>query len=192
MKRNILNTVPVFFFFVFSFFSLSADNVNWITPVSDADFLGRWESRFSMDIPQFPGIAMPRTGVDVAFNLEYTKPAAGGMFLYNMVFDMERFLDALLSVPEMKMLGMTKDTVWDLMLSDADFSDGEFSEYDVVIKRYYISVTQTETAEEFFEDSSKGEVFISEDRRQMKLVFFEPVTLGLGDAGFSEVILHKR
>jgi hypothetical protein len=192
MKRNSLNIALAIFLFAFSF-PLNADNVNWITPVSDEDFLGRWEGRFSMDIPQLPGVNIPRTGVDVVFNIEYTKtPAAGGIFLINWAFDMERFLDALLSTPEMKALGLSKNALWDLMIADINVDSGEFAKYDITVKRYTVSMTETETTEEFMEDTSGGEVLISEDRTQIKLVFNERITLGFGDEGFSEVILHRR
>jgi hypothetical protein len=185
MKKNILAVLFVIFFICGLAQSAGADETIWREVTSNDDIVGEWEGKFSIPVPANTENLFPETSFDMTMLMEYVK---GKSLNLTLTMDMDRFLTDMLSIPEVKNMGLSKDALWEMfiitMVSDNRIKVG---------KKYYIQFFMSEEADEFLFDSSKGEVLIDDSKSKIKLVFYEGLSFGfLDEEEITEIILTKK
>ena len=165
------------------------DIVNWHEPESDDDFVGIWVGHIVMQIPGNSEASMPESSLDVSFFLEYTKDT--GNLKVNIRMDVDRLLTDWSNEPLIKQYGLTKDALWELFF--AEIISGDEAE-NITMEKYYVSynISVSGGVDALNYESSFGQVLFNDDKTKIKLIFYDGLSLGLGDEGFSEIILDKQ
>lgn len=158
--------------------------VSWKTITEADEFIGKWEGSINVAIPEDKEGQIPKSSIEVSIFLEYIKNTEE--INSGMKVDMNKFLTDWLKIDEIKQAGITKDQLW-------DFLSEEFHNHDSIEVggRYFITADLSGTADSFLHDDT-GDFYISESRTQLKIVFHEVVKFGIGDAGFTEIVLSKK
>ena len=170
-----------------------AQDAQWRKVESDNDIAGRWESEFTMNIPANKDDMIPETSFSVYMLLDYVKAAANkaSAFKVTLKMDIEKFLIDYANMPELRMIGLSKDSLWEIFI-DGMKSALESSGEQVIVEKYYLSYTVSASIDEFLDDSARGQIFINKEKTKMKLIFNEPLSLGLNDEEIREIILTKK
>jgi hypothetical protein len=190
MKKKIFN---IFLFISFCFTAaLAGADESWQLLENVNDLVGRWEGNVTMNIPENPAEMIPKSSMDVRAIFEYSKNtrARNTDYSFFMNIDFEKFLNDFMKFPELKVLGVSKDDIWD-MFSIIFSSMDELSDYNVVVKKYYFEFNYNGIIDELLNDSEQGQIFLNKAKNQMKWLFNSAVSLNLGDEGFMELILYK-
>ena len=193
--KNIRSGILAFFlgiiFLVIIHNVAANENINWNEAESDDDFVGVWESDIVLHVPKSEAF-MPESSFNINFTLEYKKPAgfAGNNFKLGIKMDLDKFLNDWTNEPIIRILGFSKDDLWALFLGEMNSGIGI---ENLTIEKYFISYSISDRIESFASDDSIGNIFINDEKTKIKLILGEDViTLGLGDMGFSEIILDKK
>jgi len=196
MKKNIRSGIlPFLLGIIFLLISQNVtanENINWKEAESDDDFVGVWESDIVLHIPKSEETFMPESSFNITFTLDYRKPAgfAGNNFKLSIKMDLGKFLTDWTNEPFIRMLGFSKDDLWALFLGEINSGTGI---ENITIEKYFISYSLSERIESFANDESIGSIFINDDKTKIKLILGDDViTLGLGDMGFSEIIMDRK
>lgn len=165
----------------------STKEIRWIDIRSIADCVGEWEGFASIPVPEDRKTHMPEFAMEFSIELEYQKGAkrVNG----SMIMKLDNFLDALFN-EEIRREGYTKDELWEIMAEE--FTSDESMMLFEIGRDYCIIQDLSDDANAFFEGDSAGKFQIAETGDQMKLMFYEPLTLGLGDSGLTEIILTRK
>ena len=177
---------------IFSVCYLFADD-NWRTVENASDIIGRWEGSMIVPLPSGSIDEMlPDSSMDVIFAADFSRTANANrlLFAFEIVVDLDKFLDDLLRIPEVKILGISRDTFWELFA--AELSSFSIPDLDIVVKKYSIGFMMSEEVEDSSMDFSQGYMLINNERTMIKLIFEEELSFGLGDEGFRELVMHKR
>ena len=196
MKKVLLG-ITIFCFIITGVFAQT-----WRVPVSDDDFIGRWEGSFIMDIPANPDELMPKTSIDGSMIIEYLKrdTAAMSNLYFSFKLDMEKFMDDFLNLSEVRMLGLDKEVLWEIfstevasLLSIEDEFEAVIEEYSIGIKMNIIDIYDFYNQPFDQTDIAFGSILINEANNIMRWTFSEGngFTLGLGDKEIREINLHK-
>jgi hypothetical protein len=185
MKKTVLNIIVISL--VASFFIGCATQGNraevWRDTETPNDFIGKWEGSVVQIIPKNDDNFMPETTIEITISLEYLQDAerVNG----NMKVDFVRFLTDWSDVGVIKSSGMTKESLWEILT-------GEFGKNEEITVggEYFITQDLSGDVDAMFSDGSKLQINGAGNR--LKLIFPEAVSFGLGDSGFSEVILNKK
>jgi hypothetical protein len=170
--------------------SIAGAQANWqtINSASASDLEGRWEGSFTMNVPPDPAQMIPKSSIDINMSLFCTS----SNYLMSMVFNLEKFLDDLMNIPDVKGSGVTKELFWMIMAAAME-SQIDGTGLKISEGNYSMSISMTGNINELLsEENPQGEVFINDNRNIIRLVFNEKMTLGMGDEGISEIILHKK
>jgi hypothetical protein len=164
--------------------SAGADDTVWKEITSDDDIVGEWEGKFTLPIPENTRNLFPETSVAITMLMEYVKEKR-----LNLTFtmDLDRFLTDMLNMPEVKKMGLSKDSLWEMFMIIME-SDSRIK----IGKKYFIHFLLSEEVDEFLFDTSKGEVLIDDSKTKIKLVFYEGLSVGFGSEEILEIILYKR
>jgi hypothetical protein len=186
MKKTVLNIV-VLSLVAFSFFGCATQSNRadvWRDAESLDDFVGKWEGSVVLDIPENVEGAIPKTSLGVIISFEYIKdaPRVNG----SMKMDFSQFLTDWLNMPAIKEAGMTKAILWGALAGEFE-KNPDFT----VGGEYFVMQDLSGDAGSFFSDES-GNVLINASKNKVKLIFFETLSFGLGDEGFTEIILDKK
>lgn len=183
MKKNIF--IAILFICCAAQNGTADDITVWKKTESIDDFIGKWEGYINIAIPRNTANAIPESSIEVGIYFEYIK--GSDEVNASMHLNLNKFLTDWSNVPEIKERGFTKDKLWAYFIDVLENADDRFS----VGGKYYLYYDISEKADEFF-FSDGGEMLVSETKNQVKLVFYEPVSFGLGDEGFTEIILNKE
>jgi hypothetical protein len=191
MKKKIFNMF-LLVSFCLTAVVVSADTENWRRFDSVNDLVGRWEGNLTVDIPEKLNEMVPKTSMDVRTIFEYSKNTMlqNTDFSLYMRIDFEKFLDDFLKFPEFKMLGLSKDVIWDVFAQNLSSMD-ELPDYNIVIKKYYFEINYDGRIDELVNDSSRGQIFLNSEKNQMKWLVNSAVALNLGNEDFMDLILYK-
>ncbi|MDR2596827.1 MAG: hypothetical protein LBC76_05835 [Treponema sp.] len=186
MKKLIL--IVTFFIFYTAQNGAADNNTIWKKAESVNDFAGKWEGNNNINIPENTANAIPESSIEVGIFFEYIK--GSDEVNANMKVNLDRFLIDWLNVPEIKGSGFTKDNLWEILINEFENNiiDDKFSIGD----EYYLNYDLSENADVFFFDNTDGDIFLNETGNQVKIVFNKPFSFGLGDEGFTEIILNKK
>lgn len=190
MKKKIFN---IFLLISFCFTAaLAGADENWRLLENVNDLAGRWEGNVTMDIHENLNEMIPKSSMDVKAVFEYSKntKARNTDYSFLMNIDFGKFLDDFMKFPELKILGVSKDDIWD-MFSIVFSSMDELSDYNVVVKKYYFEFNYNGLIDELINESDQGQIFLNKDKNQMKWLFNSPVSLNFGGEGFMELIMYK-
>jgi hypothetical protein len=189
MKKKILN---IFLFISFTAAVVNADNTDWRLLGNVDDLAGRWEGNVTMDIPENLNEMIPKSSMDVRAIFEYSKntKARDTDYSFFMNINFEKFLDDFMKFPEVRMNKKKKNDIWDMFALIFNSMD-EFSDYNIVVKKYYFEFNYNGKIDELVNGSAQGQIFLNGAKNQMKWLFNSAVSLNFGDEGFSDLILYK-
>ncbi|MDR2210817.1 MAG: hypothetical protein LBO65_05030 [Spirochaetaceae bacterium] len=163
----------------------NAQNEGW-RPVNPGDNLvGTWEGAKILVIPKNEEAFIPNSSLKVLFKLTCVRGEGGDDMTVLIDMDFDQLLKDWLAMPEVKESGFTKDQLWDLMVSQLQSVLPDVSFHDYALA-YEISTTAGSFS---LEDDS---LEINRRLNKLKVIFPEPVSLGLGDEGFQEIVLDKK
>jgi hypothetical protein len=190
MKKNIFN-IFLFVSFCFAAMGVSADE-NWRLFESVDDLAGKWEGNLTIDISENLNEMIPKSSMDITAIFEYSKNTRlqNTDYSFYMKIDFEKFLDDFIKIPEFKIPGLSKDAIWDVLALIFSSMD-EFSDYNIVVKKYYFEFNYNGKIDELVNDSSRGQIFLNKDKNQMKWFFDSAVSLNFGDEDSLDLILYK-
>jgi len=163
------------------------NNTIWKNAESINDFAGKWEGNNIIAIPQNTANAIPESSIEVGIFFEYIK--GSDKVNAGMEVNLDSFLTDWSNVPEIKGSGFSKDNLWETLINVLGIMlDDKFS----IGGKYYFNYDLSEKADVFFFNNTGGDILINETGNQIKMVFYETVSFGLGDEGFTEMILSKK
>jgi hypothetical protein len=157
----------------------------WKNAESVDDFIGKWEGSINILIPRDAANVIPKSSMEVSIYFEYIKGSdeVDGA----MKMDLNKFLTDMLNLSEVRRSGLTKDGLWEFFIDEFENMDNF-----TIGGKYYVNYDLSDRADTFFFDNTEGEILINETRDKVKLVFYEALSLGIGDEGFTEIMLYKR
>jgi hypothetical protein len=186
MKKTVLNIV-VLSLVAFSFFGCATQSNRadvWRDAESLDDYVGKWEGSVVLDIPENIEGAIPKTSLEVTISFEYLQGAA--RVSGSMKMDLAQFLTDWSNMGAIKSAGLSKDSLWVVLV-------GEFQKNPdfTVGGEYFVMQDLSGDVGSFFSDES-GKIQINGSGNQLKLIFSEALSFGMGDTGFTEIILDKK
>jgi hypothetical protein len=188
MKKAVFYII-IISLFAFCFFGCATQGNKagaevWRDVKSPNDIVGKWEGSIVQEIPENPDNFMPETSIEISISFEYIQGA--NMVNGIMKVDLAQFLTDWSNMGILKASGLTMDSLWEVLL-------GEFAKTDEIDVGgdYFVTKDLSDRPETFFADDA-GKLQINGSGNKMKLVFYEAVSFGLGDAGFSEILLDKK
>ncbi|MDR2662611.1 MAG: hypothetical protein LBC31_06400 [Treponema sp.] len=183
-KQGILRGGVFFLFFFILCAAGNAQNEGWRSIKTTDTLLGAWEGTETLRIPKNEAALIPDSSLPFTVRVVFAQEGESMTTTVFISFGFEQLLDDWIAMPQVREEGITKDQLWGLlvdqmqqMLPEAT-SQGysmtiEVSEYDEIF-----------TANEVLE--------INRRRNKLRLTFPEPVSLGLGDEGLSQIVLTKK
>ena len=154
----------------------------WNEIESIDDFIGRWEGSVVSYIPRNAENSMPESSIEISIVFEYAEGSE--KVDSTMKMDMDQLLTDMV-----KMLGTvsgyTKDSLWELM-------SAQFEEEITVGGKYFVLMDLSDDAKQYLANDAAGRFQINKSKDKVRLVYYEAVTFGLGDAGFKEIIFNKK
>ena len=154
----------------------------WNEIESIDDFIGKWEGSVISYIPRNAANSMPESSIEIGIVFEYID--GSDKVDSTMKMDMDKLLTDMV-----KMLGAvsgyTKDSLWELM---AEQFEGEVT----IGGKYFVLMDLSDDAKKYLTNDAAGKFQINKSRDKVRLVYYEAVTFGLGDAGFKEIVFNKK
>ena len=186
MKKSIY----VFIFFILYAAQISAadNNTIWKKAESINDFAGKWEGYNIVAIPRNTANAIPESSIEVGIFFEYMEGSDN--VNADMKVNLDKFMTDWSNVPEIKWSGFSKDNLWEVIINE--FEDNNIDDKFSISGKYYLNYDLSEKADVFFFDNTDGDILLNETGNQVKMVFNKPMSFGLGDEGFTEIILDKK
>lgn len=194
MKKKSLTALFAILASIFFCFTTvqAGDDGSWRQVNPYDDIIGKWEGTKTIAIKDED---MPESSLNMTLSFECIKHSNDSMSAtINMRIDLDKFLtDFLNSDPAMETLGIQKDDLWEQFLEAKPQFDNE---YTITTGKYYINM--------FIADSGKIAVgsnktaiddfnlWINADKSQIKIIYDEPFSFGLGDEGIKELILDRK
>jgi hypothetical protein len=155
----------------------------WQKAASPAELVGHWEGATDIAIPRNTEMELPQSHIDIVITLDYT--AGARQVTLTMKVDMDRFLSDWVALDAVKVLGVTKDSLWSLV--EQQFrAQGNFN-----TGKYFLAMDLSETPEKVLDPDAGVSIFTNPARNQLRLVFNETISFNLGDEGFREITLNK-
>jgi hypothetical protein len=191
LKRiNLLKSIFIFFVGLFLIGCATQNNQLdeaevWNEVESIDDFIGKWEGYAVSHIPSNADKGLPESSLEMSISFEYiegSKEVNGAIKV-----DMNRFLTDWVNMAGIKEAGFTKDILWKLLSEQFEKMEGI-----IISGRYYILNDISDSVDTFFENDSVGKFQINKSKNKAKLIYYEALSFGLGDAGFNEIIFNKR
>jgi hypothetical protein len=184
MKKNVFIVIVVSLV-AFCFIGCATQSNNtaievWRDVESGNDVVGKWEGSIIIDIPQNDEVFMPETSVEVTIFMEYIRDA--DIVNSYMKMDFARLLTDWSNMQTVKLAGLTKEDLWEAMV------EGLESEGVNIGGEYFVKQDLSDNVDTFFSDEA-GKLQINTSGNKLKLVFYEAVTMGLGDSGFTEITM---
>ena len=155
----------------------------WNPITSISTITGRWTGSLDMEIPQNEATGIPNSIMKFSIFMEYTPNNKDAII--EMQIDFDRFLNDWIKVPAMQEIKITKDQLWNMLKELLKNILEEDVSFD---NNYKMSYYMNSEANSF---SGSENFRISGDRTRIKLIFDDPVSFGLGDEGFTEMVLTK-
>jgi len=187
MKKSILNVIFVFFGYL-CFIGCATQNNRlgevWNEIESIDDFIGTWEGSVVSYIPRNAENSMPESSVEISIVFEYKDGSE--RVDSTMKVDMDRFLNDMVNMLG-AVSGYTKDGLWALLVQEF-----EKNETTTIGGKYFVFMDLSDDAREFLSNNAIGKFQINKNKSQVRFLYYEAVTFGLGDTGFKEIIFHKK
>ena len=187
MKKSFIGNFTILAAVLFIFCAVQSradDSTTWRNTENLDDFIGTWEGSKTVNIPKNNEEGIPESSLQVSIFFEYKKGSDN--VNVTMKMDLNRFLTDMSNMPELKWAGLNKDDLWEMLLSI--FENTEY----IAGGKYFFNYDLSDKADVFFFDNTGGEILLNDTKNRMKLVFYETVSLELGDEGFTEIILSKK
>jgi hypothetical protein len=187
MKKIVFNII-VFSLVAFCFIGCATQSNKtkaevWHDVKSLDEFIGKWEGSFVQNIPKNDENAMPKTSMEITIFFECIQ----GEEVVNgyMNVDFTQMLTDWSNMEMMKNAGVTIEFLWELITERL-----EGNEEINIGGEYFITQDLSGDVDTFFSEDS-GKFQINESGSKLKLVFNQAVSFGLGDSGFTEIVLNK-
>jgi hypothetical protein len=180
----------IIFFAAFFFFGSATQSTGmggdriWRDVQSPNDFIGKWEGSIIQDIPKDKDNIIPQSYMEITVSLEYIQNAqkVNGY----MKVDLGQFLTDWANMDVIKIAKITKDDLWEIIMWEFE----KFGEIEIG-GEYFVTQDLSDNPDTFFSDNA-GKLQIHESGKQLKILFFEALSFGLGDTVFTEIVLDKK
>ena len=157
----------------------------WNEIESIDDFIGTWEGSAVSYIPHSVEYSSPESAFEISIVFEYKDGSE--RVDCTMKVDMDRFLTDVVNMLGVAS-GYTKDSLWEFFVEEL-----ERTERATTDGKYFVLMDlSNDDAREFFLNNDTGKFQINNNKNQVKFLYYEVVTAGLGDTGFNEIIFHKK
>ncbi|MDR0562469.1 MAG: hypothetical protein LBG73_07245 [Spirochaetaceae bacterium] len=166
---------------VFLGFGYHAYTDTWVEATKN-DLNGTWEGSVNEPIPADPGRLRPQSSIAVTMRVTYKAPAQS--ITLTVRADMKQFVTDLSAMQTMKDRGFTKEWIWEAL--SREFTGSNFS-----VGAYNVTADISSSIDTFMAPDSST-IFIDKPKKKLKIMFHSPMTFGLGDYGFTEIILAKQ
>jgi hypothetical protein len=187
MKKTVFSFV-ILFLVAFCFIGCATQNVRtpaevWRDVESSNDFIGKWEGSVIQNIPKNDDNFMPETSMEIIISFEYEQDSERVNSIIKV--DFAQFLTDWSNMDLIKTAGLSKEYLWETLR-------GEFEKNDEVTVggEYFIMQDLSDDLDTFFSDGSKLQ--INESGNKIKVIFPQVISFGMGDSGFTEIILDKK
>ena len=188
MNRSLINNFLLTWFLLFGCMVQSinaSETESWIDIVSPNACIGKWEGQLTIFIPKDDANFIPESSIEISIFMEFIKGA--DVVNSNMKFDFDKFVTDWQHVEEIAEIGFTKDSLWELLADNFLETPGFVCGND-----YYVTYDLSDKTELFFLPDDNGKIQINKNGNKLKMVFNEILSFGLGDSGFSEIVLNKK
>ncbi|MDR2516723.1 MAG: hypothetical protein LBC88_05000 [Spirochaetaceae bacterium] len=145
---------------------------------------GKWTGNVTVMIPANPHQGIPATSF--AITLELAVEPGSTEAAMTLTVNFEQFLDDLAAQPEAQEQGLTKQVLWTML--GQGFTRFEFT----VTEDYRIIAAETEPVEDVIGGESVQSIEMSGDGTRLRYTLREPISFGIGDEGFKQIILNKN
>jgi hypothetical protein len=157
----------------------------WEPVTAVPQLAGHWEGSTEAGIPRNRELGLPKSSIAIMITLEYTHDDP--QIRITLTVDLDRFLTDWTKMDTIRDQGFTKDSLWALMV--AQF---EAQETLTVGGNYFIIADlSVQAADAIIAPDADMSMLINPSGTQLRLVFNEKVSFGLGDEGFQEMTLYK-
>jgi hypothetical protein len=156
----------------------------WTTVKTPAELVGAWEGAVNIPIPENEDAGLPDSSIEVEFSLEYFK--GGEELNCVMKVNMKRYVTDWAAGPNAQAQKLTRDDFWDILTKEFDGSGL------VVGGKYFVLMNLADTADNFISSDAGLTIVKNPEKNALKLIFGETISFGLGDEGFTEVVLDKK
>ncbi|GHV84431.1 hypothetical protein AGMMS50230_00390 [Spirochaetia bacterium] len=151
----------------------------WTEVQSLEELIGNWEGSQVLKVPKNAETGIPQSSLPVTISLNYV---SGNELTITIIMDLNQLLKDWSALPELQQQGITKDALWQSMLSELSRFGVDYSENYTITFRIPI-----EEAAVPGDDS----LTLNRNRTRLKITFPSAISLGLGDEGLAEIILSK-
>ncbi|MDR1307262.1 MAG: hypothetical protein LBK74_06790 [Treponema sp.] len=184
-RQGILRGGVFFLFFLILCAAGNAQNEGW-RPIQPADnLLGAWEGTDILAIPKNEEAFIPDSSLTVTIRLVYARTGEQKTTTLVVGMNFEQLLIDWLAMPQVKEQGITKDQLWGLLVDQM-----QVMLPGVTFQGYSLSFEMSQADEFFGADDDSLE--INRRRNKIRVTFPEPLSLGLGDEGLSQMVLTKK
>jgi hypothetical protein len=185
MKKTVF-TIIVISLVVFYFVGCATQSNRadvWRDAASPNDYIGRWEGSVVQKIPQNEENFMPETAMEITIFFEYKRGEAKANSY--MKIDLAQYLTDWSNMDIIMNLELKKESLWEILVEGFE-ETGEVT----VGGEYFVTEDISDNVYPVSSDMAKFQV--NESGNKMKLIFFQTVTVGMGETGFTEIILAKK
>jgi hypothetical protein len=158
----------------------------WTIIKSPGEITGVWRGRAESRIPA-DALAPNVPGIVLDYIMVAAYEAGAESVAMELFVGVSSLLDALLKVLPEEAGPMTKESLWLRIVEEVGAESGAESTED-----YYIKFSQKQPVEEFIASGENGQMLINQGGTKMRWVSPEPITLGLGDDGFKEMLFIRQ
>ena len=156
----------------------------WRRVKDGAAITGKWSGTVTVAIPENPEQGMPATSFLVT--MDFDIPAGSPTASITLTVNFEQFLDDLSAQPAAQAQGITKPALWGMM------AQGFTGSGATVTEDYRLIAVESGPVEEITGSDAVQSMEISADGTRLRYTLKEPVSFGIGDAGFKQLILIKN
>jgi len=162
-------------------------NDTWTKPTSANDITGIWEGNLSIGISRNPLAMIPESSIKLDVTLDCREAASrtNASVHFTARMDFNKFMDDFTNQPEIRLFGVTKEVLWEMLVS-------EMKDENITYGKYYLIFTQSEYVDEFFLENSNEQILLNNDKTKMLLNIDFDLSMGFGNDDNSEIILTKR
>ena len=189
MKRHIRNSL-IAIICILAFIGCASQEgkgevATWQDIKSLDQLVGKWEGSVNMQIPYDEENFMPESSIEISISIEYTEGSQE--IIGEMKIDFDKLLTDWVALgleagtPEEE---ISKDILWVALTEEFAESD----DFDIGGKYFLTGDLSGDADEALSDDDVKFQIM----GNQIKVIFSETLSFGMGDEGFKEIILYKR
>jgi hypothetical protein len=170
--------ILVFIFCINNNLFSQADD-NWTDLNNYEELEGQWEGMATSNVKT----NLFKSIINITWIFKYKKDDILVTSIIN--FDFNNLLNDLENTEEAKERSFSKEIIWQTF--KLYFQDDHIS-----FDHYSLNFDNSAVASEYFASDSRGKFLINRNKDMLRLIYYEPFILGIGDLGFTEIVFRKK